>query len=190
MAVLALQNVPGCRYIRFFKWSKISRCMFYIFTPLESNMKQILLWSSYWWKIKQLRSVPDRLQIKRNISQKQAFDSLFAIMVDIEHEKAIIGITSFLKYTICTTQLHEYPKKRLLKISVCVLFPCLLSRLVNICSESFCFISFMTLLNNLIQHQILMCNCVCQRIDLIHQCFSISNISYLCFPSYIYRLSS
>ena len=87
--------------------SKISRCMFYIFTPLESNMKQILLWSSYWWKIKQLRSVPDRLQIKRNISPKQAFDSLFAIMVDIEHEKAIIGITSFLKYTICTTQVSR-----------------------------------------------------------------------------------
>ena len=41
-------------------------------------------------------------------------------MVDIEHEKAIIGITSFLKYTICTTQLNEYPKKKAAQnFSVC-----------------------------------------------------------------------
>ena len=43
-------------------------------------------------------------------------------MVDIEHEKAIIGITSFLKYTIiCTTQLHKYPEKRVAaqNFSVC-----------------------------------------------------------------------
>ena len=159
MAVLALQNVPGCRYIRFFKWL--------------ANIKDKPLYVLYFHStgIKYETNIALKFILVEN--QTTSFSTRQAPNKKKYFPKTSVWL-SFCHYGGYRTRKGHYwhyilskvhnmyytsiqKKGWLLKISVCVLFPCLLSRLVNICSESFCFISFMTLLNNLIQHQILMC---------------------------------